>query len=135
MSPTAEFGAVAKPTASTVSFAAAINAADLQAATHCFTRDACLITPDATAIRGRAEIRPILAQLIAMESKIEVKASSMLVAGEVALGSERWRICSAGMKGMVFERNSDPTLVLRYLEDVWKLAIATPWGWGRHQRA
>jgi ketosteroid isomerase-like protein len=111
-------------------FAQAINASDLEAATSCFAKDACLITPDATAIRGREEIRPILAQLIARGTRIEVRASSVLLAGEVALGSERWTIRSAGAEGMVFEQSSSPVVAARFVEGAWKLAIAAPWGWG-----
>ena len=71
-----------------------------------------------------------MAQMIARGSRIEVLASSVLVAGEVALGSERWRICSTGVQGSVFEQDSSPALVLRQIEGAWKLAVATPWGWG-----
>jgi ketosteroid isomerase-like protein len=120
----------ASPRETTRAFAAALNAADIDAATHCFAKDACLVTPDATAIRGREEIRPILAQLIARRTRIEVTASSLLAAGEVALGSERWTIRSAGPEGVVFAQDSSPALVLRNLEGAWKLAIAAPWGWG-----
>jgi ketosteroid isomerase-like protein len=73
---------------STRAFAASISRGDLDAAAHCFVKDACLVTPDATAVRGRDEIRPILHQLIVLESRIEVQESSVLAAGEVALGSE-----------------------------------------------
>jgi ketosteroid isomerase-like protein len=118
----------ATPEQSTTAFVESINAADLDAATHCFAKDACLITPDATEIRGREEIRPILAQLIDRESRIEIQARSILIAGEVALGSERWRIRSAGAEGSVFEQASSPKLVLRHLEGAWKLAIAAFWG-------
>jgi hypothetical protein len=82
------------------------------------------------AIRGREEIRPILARLIARRTRIEVTASSLPAAGEVALGSERWTIRSAGPEGAVFAQDSSPALVLRNLEGAWKLAIAAPWGWG-----
>jgi ketosteroid isomerase-like protein len=125
---------VSAPTASpqerTRGFAAAINASDLHAATYCFAKDACLVTPDATAIRGREEIRPILAQLIARLTQIEVLASSVLATGDLALGSECWRIRSAGAEGAIFAQDSRPALVLRNLEGAWKLVIAAPWGWG-----
>jgi ketosteroid isomerase-like protein len=120
----------ASPQETTRAFAAAINAADLHVATYCFAKDACLVTPDATSIRGREEIRPILAQLIARRTQIEVLASSLLAAGDVALGSQRWAIRSAGTEGAVFTQDSSPALVLRHLEGAWKLAIAAPWGWG-----
>ena len=130
MPPVSQLTSTDTPRQSTAAFARAINAADLDAATHCFAKDACLITPDATTIRGREGIRPILAQLIARESRIEVQASSLLLAGEVALGSERWVIRSAGAQGAVFAQASNPTMVLPLLEGAWKLVIAAPWGWG-----
>jgi uncharacterized protein (TIGR02246 family) len=118
------------PQQSSLAFARAINASDMEAAALCFARDACLITPDATAIRGREEIRPILDQMVARHSRIEVQASSVLVAGEAALASERWRIRSHGVEDSVFEQSTRPMLVLRHLEGAWKLAIVAPWGWG-----
>jgi ketosteroid isomerase-like protein len=115
------------PQESTRAFAASISRGDLDAAAHCFAKDACLVTPDATAVRGRDEIRSILHQLIVIESQIEVQESSILAAGEVALGSERWVVTSPSSGGGPFTRALTPMLVLRQLEDVWKLAVALPW--------
>jgi ketosteroid isomerase-like protein len=115
------------PQESTRAFAASISRGDLDAAAHCFAKDACLVTPDATAVRGRDEIRPILHQLIVLDSQIEVQESSILAAGEVVLGTERWLITSPGSEGSPFARVLTPMLVLRELEDVWKLAVALPW--------
>jgi uncharacterized protein (TIGR02246 family) len=116
------------PGESTLAFAESISRGDLHAAAHCFAKDACLITPDATAVRGREEIRPILHQLIVVESRIEVQESSVVLAGEVALATERWQITSAGSEGAPFTRTLTPTMVMRQLEGVWKLAVAMPWG-------
>lgn len=115
------------PLESTRAFAASISRGDLDAAAYCFAKDACLVTPDATAIRGRDEIRPILHQLIAVESRIEVQESSVVLAGEVALGTERWVITSPGSDGASFTRALTPTLVLREVEGIWKIAVAMPW--------
>ena len=116
------------PGESTRALAASISRGDLEGATSCFAKDACLLTPDATVVRGRAEIRPILHQLIVARSQIEVQESSIVLAGEVALGTERWVISSAGSEGTPFTRALTPTMVLRHLEGVWKLAVAMPWG-------
>jgi uncharacterized protein (TIGR02246 family) len=116
------------PRESTLAFAASISRGDLDAATSCFTKDACLLTPDATAVRGREEIRPILRQLIAAGSQIEVQESAIVLAGEVALGTERWVITSPGAESSRFVRALTPTMVLRQVEGVWKLAVAMPWG-------
>jgi uncharacterized protein (TIGR02246 family) len=117
----------ASPQESTRAFAEAISGGDLEAAAHCFAKDACLVTPDATAVRGREEIRPILRQLIASGSRIEVKESSVVLAGEVALGTERWVITTPASEGESFTRSLTPTMVLRRLEGAWKLAVAIPW--------
>jgi ketosteroid isomerase-like protein len=116
------------PRESTRAFAASLSRGDLDAAARCFTKDACLLTPDATAVRGREEIRPILHQLIVVDFRIEVQESAVALAGEVALGTERWLVTSAGSEGSLFTRTLNPTLVLRCLEGTWKLAVAMPWG-------
>jgi ketosteroid isomerase-like protein len=115
------------PRESTRALAASISRGDLDGAARCFAKDACLLTPDATAVRGREEIKPILHQLIVAGSQIEVQDSSIVLAGEVALGSERWLVTSAGSEGSPFTRTLTPTIVLRQIEDVWKLAVAMPW--------
>jgi ketosteroid isomerase-like protein len=116
------------PEETTRALAASISRGDLQGATSCFAKDACLLTPDATVVRGRGEIKPILYQLIVARSQIEVQESSIVLAGEVALGTERWLLSSAGSEGEAFTRALTPTMVLRRLEGVWKLAVAMPWG-------
>jgi ketosteroid isomerase-like protein len=115
------------PRESTRALAASISRGDLDSAARCFAKDACLLTPDATAVRGREEIKPILHQLIVTGSRIEVQDSSIVLAGEVALGSERWLVTSAGSEGSPFTRTLTPTVVLRQIEDVWKVAVAMPW--------
>ena len=115
------------PQESARAFASSISRGDLDHAAYCFAKDACLVTPDATAVRGRDEIRPILHQLIVLGSQIEVEESSVLLAGEIALGTERWTVTSPGSEGGSFTRALTPMVVLRQLEGVWKLAVALPW--------
>jgi len=117
------------PERAALSFANAQNAGDLDVATSCFARDACFITPDATAIRGRAEIRAILAQLNASSVQIQIEGQSTLKAGEVALSIQRWTMRSCGV-GAPFVQTSSATVLLRRLESSWKLMILAPWGLG-----
>lgn len=114
----------------TRAFADSVSRGNLEAAAACFAKDACLVTPDATTVRGRDDIRPILRQLIASGAQIEVQESSMLVAGEIAFGTERWLLTSPGSEGKPFTRPLAPKMVLRRLEGVWKLAVALPWDRG-----
>ncbi|HEX6455616.1 MAG TPA: DUF4440 domain-containing protein [Solirubrobacterales bacterium] len=122
--------AAATPEEATRAFAASLTRGDLEGAAYCFAKDACLVTPDATAIRGREDIRPILHQLIVSGLRIEVQESSMVLAGEIAFGTERWLITTPGSEGRSFTRALTPTMVLRRLEGVWKLVVAMPWGRG-----
>jgi ketosteroid isomerase-like protein len=110
-------------------FTALLSTGKLEAAAACFTRDACLITPDATAIHGRESIRALLAQLVARHTQIEVELSNVLIAGETAFVQERWTVRSDGVEGRRFEQVCEPTLIFRWVEGHWKIVIAAPWGW------
>ncbi len=119
----------ATPERATLAFVEAQNAGELDAAASFFARDACFLTPDATAIRGREEIRAVLAQLIASSAKIRVEGQSMLTAGEMALSTQRWTMRSGGVEAP-FVQTSNATVLLRRLERTWKLLIVAPWGLG-----
>jgi len=106
-----------------------IGAGNISAATGCFARDACLLTPDATAIHSREHIRPVLAQLIARHIRIEVVHSNVLVAGDVAFAREHWQVTAHDGSGSHYEQSCSPTLVLKRIEGSWKVSIAALWGW------
>jgi ketosteroid isomerase-like protein len=110
------------PERATLAFIEAQNAGELDIAASFFT-------PDATAIRGREEIRAVLAQLIASSAKIRVDGQSMLTAGEMALSIQRWTMRSGGAE-VPFVQTSNATVLLRRLECSWKLMILAPWGLG-----
>jgi ketosteroid isomerase-like protein len=112
-------------------FAQALSSGDLDAATACFARDGCLVTPDATAIYGRGRIREVLAQMISRRTEIRVELSSSIGLGEVVLLHQRWQIRSSDRSGERLEQTSDAILVVRQIEEAWKLSIAAPWGYGR----
>jgi ketosteroid isomerase-like protein len=109
-------------------FTTALGAGELEAATACFARDGCLITPDATAVRGREGIRDVLAQLTLRHTQIRIEFSTTLATADVALLHERWKIRADGAGGGPFVQISSSTLVLRQIEGEWKLSIVAPWG-------
>lgn len=110
-----------------LAFARALGTGDLELATTCFARDACLITADATVVHGRDRIRPLLAQLIARRIEVTVELSNIFGGGDVAIARERWSIRSAAAGPFV--QTIYPALVMRRIESEWKLVIAAPWGW------
>jgi ketosteroid isomerase-like protein len=110
-----------------LALAQAVRAGDIDAAESCFSSDACLITPDATAISGLAGIRPILAQLIDAGTVIEVESGLLVRAGGLALTSERLHFRS---RGVPYRQTFAASMVLRRQGSDWRVAIAAPWGWG-----
>jgi uncharacterized protein (TIGR02246 family) len=108
-------------------FIAALGDGNLRAASACFTREGCMITPDGTAVHGRTEIAAILAQLIARRTEIEVEQLVVRRAGDVALATGRLTLRSDGPEGARIEQSCDPTLALRRVEGLWKIAILAPW--------
>lgn len=118
------------PTGSCRTFTDALNIGDLERASACFARDGSLVTPDGTAIHGRERIREILTQMIIRRTEIRIELSSSIDAGEVKLFHQRWWIRS-GNGEESFERAHDAVLVLRRIEETWKISIAAPWGYRR----
>ncbi len=112
-------------------FAGEIGAGNLDAAVRCLSGDACLISPNGYPSNGRSEIRSFLAQMIAADTRIEIEESVLLVGGDIALGSERWRVRFRDAHGTPFEQIAPANMALHRLGDDWTLAVAAPWGWGR----
>jgi uncharacterized protein (TIGR02246 family) len=110
--------------------ATALSSGDLEAATACFARDGCLLTADATTIRGREDIRAVLRQLISMSADVQVEQRALLVSGEIALAAEHWTTRFLAYSGATYARSRSTSTVLRRVEGIWKLQIAAPWGWG-----
>jgi ketosteroid isomerase-like protein len=115
------------PEETLLAFAGAIARKDVTAAAACVSRDACLVTPDATAVCGREAIRPILAQLVAMRLAVRAEMGQLLIAGDIALGRGRWRSRSAEPGHAPYEQDWRSTVVLKRVEREWKLHIAIPW--------
>ncbi|MGN6215336.1 MAG: YybH family protein [Solirubrobacterales bacterium] len=107
-----------------------LSAGDLRGVGACLARDACLLTPDGTAVHGRDSVRRVLAQLIAAGVRIEVEHSRVLATGDTALARERWSVSSNGVDGARVRGCLCPTLSLQRIEGAWKVAILVLWGWG-----
>jgi len=112
------------------SFVAALSAGELGGATACFTREGCLVTPDGTAVHGRADIATILAQLIARRTEIEIEQLAIHTAKDVALAGGRLAIRSQGPDGSVLVQPCSPTVALQRVEGIWKIAVLAPWANG-----
>lgn len=108
-------------------FTEALSRGDVPVAAAWFTRGACLVTPDGTAIHGRAEIAAILAQMAARRTEIEAEQLVLRTAGDVCLASGRFTMRSDGPEGARYSQTCAPLLTLQRLEERWKIAILSPW--------
>lgn len=106
-------------------FGAALRAGDIEAATKLFSREGCFVTPDSTVIRGRAPIRDFLPQLVEMAGDLTIEQRTMLTAGDVAIGSESWRLRLGPGESVV--RTTRATIVLARVEGIWRIAVVDPW--------
>ena len=118
----------ATPEATVRSFVSALRAGSLERLAGCFAPEACLVTPDGTAMSGQAAVRDLLSQLIAQRTKIVVASSGALVAGQLAFVTLRWRISAGGGDERSQLEDVAPILVLRLVDKEWKLTITALWG-------
>lgn len=117
-----------RPEGAVLNFVAAVAGGYRSAAEGCFTRDACLLTPDGTLVHGRADIGAIIEQLTVARTEIDVGQLLYLTAGQVAFVTGSWSIATGASEGSRLVRTCEPVLVLHRAEFEWKIAIFGPWG-------
>lgn len=108
-------------------FIEALGEGDLGGAAACFTREGCMITPDGTAVHGRAAVAGLLAQLIDRGTEIDVSQVVVRRAGDVALLGGRLTLSADGPLGARVFQTCRPTMAMRRVEGRWKIAILAPW--------
>ena len=109
-------------------FSLAIAEGNARAAAGCFASEACLITPDATAIRGMEEIAAVLAQLTAGGTRIQIEITALQRAGKVACGQGHSRVVGRDARMEPFEQHFPASFVLVEGEGTWRIQILCPWG-------
>jgi enoyl-CoA hydratase len=117
-------------------FAACANAGDLEGMLALYEDDATFVGPDGGSASGRDAIRERLEGLLAMSPKITATSSQVVMAGEVALMSGRWRMTLGASDGETAGFDGASTEVARrqpdggwlYLIDNPALAVEAPAG-------
>lgn len=106
-----------------IGIARALVGGDAGTALGHFGPGARLLTADGTEVSGRGAIGAVLTQLTAPAQRLEILPSRTLVAGDVALCTESWRLISAAAVKS-YERASTATLVLQRSDEHWRILIA-----------
>jgi len=117
-------------------FAERVNAGDLEGVLSLYEESATIVSPDGASASGSDAIRERLEGLLAMAPQITPTSSRAVMAGDVALMSNRWRMSLGGGDGAPTGLDGASTEVARrqpdgswlYLIDNPSLATATPTG-------
>jgi enoyl-CoA hydratase/carnithine racemase/ketosteroid isomerase-like protein len=117
-------------------FAERVNAGDLEGVLSLYEESATIVGPDGASASGSDAIRERLEGLLAMAPQITPTSSRAVMAGDVALMSNRWRMSLGGGGGAPPGLDGASTEVARrqpdgswlYLIDNPSLAAATPAG-------
>jgi len=108
-------------------FAERANAGDLDGMLALYEHSATFIGPDGASASGRDAIRGRLEDLLAMKPKITATGSQVVIAGEVALISNRWRMTLGTSEGKQAGVDGESTEVARRQPDGgWRYAIDHP---------
>ncbi len=108
-------------------FAERASAGDLEGMMALYEDDAAFVGPDGVAAAGRAAIRERLAGLLALAPRLTMLASETILAGDVALISNRWHIELAGNEGGGTGYEGTSAEVARRRRDgSWRYVIDSP---------
>jgi ketosteroid isomerase-like protein len=80
------------PEAVALAFAAAINAADVEAALELWAGDAVFVSAGSRPIQGKAAIRGVLTTLVENQTKLAFEASVTFIGGEAAIRAGRLKL-------------------------------------------
>jgi hypothetical protein len=107
-------------------------AGQVDAATACFLRESCLITPGATAVHGREDICLVLVQLVALCVRVEVESTGLVEAGEMALVHQR---CKIALNATESDPVTQTTTPLCAAQRRIRLETGDRGAWGAGERA
>jgi enoyl-CoA hydratase len=108
-------------------FAERVSAGDLDGLVSLYEESATLVSPDGSSASGRDAIRERLAALLAMTPAITLTSSRAVMAGDVALMSNRWRMSLGGEANVPAGFDGTSTEVARRQPDGgWLYVIDTP---------
>jgi enoyl-CoA hydratase len=107
-------------------FAERINAADLEGLMSLYEDTATFVGPDGASARGSAAIRERLENLLAISPHVTLLNSQTVLAGDVALISNHWRMTFAGEKAQMSSEGTSMEVTRRQADGSWLYVIDNP---------
>jgi len=109
-------------------FAAAINAGEVQAAVELWTDDATIVQPDGDTLRGKPAVAAALQMLVDNSVRMEIDVSNVFVGGDVAIVAGALTLNGTNGAKEPFAQRSSSVVVYIRGADGWRIAIDAPWG-------
>jgi enoyl-CoA hydratase len=107
-------------------FAERINAADLEGLMSLYEDTATFVGPDGASARGSAAIRERLENLLAISPHVTLLSSQTVLAGDVALISNHWRMMFAGEEAQMSSEGTSMEVTRRQADGSWLYVIDNP---------
>lgn len=112
-------------------FTTALNRGDVDEAMVLYDRGAVFAPQPGVVVEGVDAIRSALAQLAALEPRLHGEITQVLVAGDVALVTNRWQLEGTQPDGEPIEMGGHSADVMRRSADGgWRIVVDDPWGAG-----
>jgi uncharacterized protein (TIGR02246 family) len=108
-------------------FAERVNAGDLEGMLALYEDDATFVGPDGACASGNDAIRERLKVLLSVKPQLTTTSSELVMAGDIALMTNRWRMTLRAAGGEVAEVDGQSTEVARRQpNDGWLYVIDRP---------
>jgi uncharacterized protein (TIGR02246 family) len=110
-------------------FAAAANAADLEAVVALYETDGVVVERDGGLTQGTDAIRRHVQDLLTLRPRMEILSSRSFQNGDLALLCSEWRARVATPEGKEATMRFRGSEIVRRQEDgLWRLVLDNPWG-------
>jgi uncharacterized protein (TIGR02246 family) len=110
-------------------FSALLAEGDLEGIMELYEPDAAFAPQPGEAVKGHNEIRAALEGFLAVKPRMEGAIEKVLVAGDTALVTNRWRLAGTAPDGSPVRMSATSADVLRRRPDgSWGIVIDDPWG-------
>jgi uncharacterized protein (TIGR02246 family) len=109
-------------------FFAGFNAGDVDGTAKLYEGSGVFVAQPGMIAEGTAAVREALAQFFALRPQLAMKASRIIVAGDVALALTQWTLEGHGPDGPIHMTGTATDVLRRHADGGWRVAIDNPWG-------
>lgn len=106
-----------------------INSGDVESALKQYEENAVFVAEVGNVITGKDSISVALNELVSVKPRIETISHELLISGDVALYSAKWKMSGIGPDGCAFVQEGISADVLkRNSDNEWLISIDNPYG-------